>query len=597
MSTDAPAKPVKAEKPKKLSPVEVIKAESNYLSGPIPTELAEETDHFGSDSIQLLKFHGTYQQDERDVRAALKKSGGGKQYQMMIRCRIPGGRMTSEQLAKMLDISDELGDSTLKITTRQTLQNHGIPKGDLKRTIRRINDMGLSTLAACGDVNRNIMCCPAKRVGGVHDELARFTDELTIELAPRTPAYHELWLMDDEGEKVLVGGGEPALITQPAKNVAQGGHGEIEEPLYGPTYLPRKFKAGICLPEDNCIDIYTQDLGFIAVVREGKIIGYNVTVGGGMGTTPALKKTFPALAKRMAFVTPEQAIDTAKAVIIVQRDNGDRTDRKVARMKYLIADWGIEKFRDEVEKVLGYKLADCTEDDVTGFDDHMGWQEQGDGRWSYGLNIENGRLYDDEKVQLKGAVRVVGERFGCEVRLTGHQSIIFCDIAESDRDDLIQILKSHGIRLTEETSTVRRWSIACVALPTCGLAITESERRLPSLIDQVEEPLAKLGLDKERFTVRMTGCPNGCARPYNADIAFVGKALNKYTMFVGGGWLGNRLAYVYKDMVASDDVPGEMVGVFAAFKAHAQSGESIGDFCSRIGGEKLAELADAAPRP
>lgn len=570
MSTDAP----------KLSPVEKIKTESNFLHGTIAEEIADPIDHFDKNNIQLLKFHGTYQQDDRDQRLVKKKEGGGKAYSMMVRLRIPGGRITSDQMLDQLNLCEELGNSTLKITSRQTLQLHGILKDDLRPTIKRINDIQLSTLAACGDVNRNIMCCPAKRVGGVYDELNRVTDELTEAMAPQTPAYHELWLTDPEsGEKTLAGGGP------------------IDEPLYGPTYLPRKFKMGICLPEDNCIDIYTQDLGLLAVVRDGKIIGYNVLVGGGMGTTPAKKNTFPALAKRMAFATPEQLVGVCQAVLKVQRDNGNRADRKTARMKYLINDWGIEKFRAEVEKYFGSPLEDCTEDDVHGFDDHMGWQEQGDGKWSYGLNIENGRLYDSENIKVKAALRAVCNEFKTEIRMTGHQSVIFTDIEEGDKEKLISLIKENNVPLTEETSTVRRWSMSCVALPTCGLAITESERRLPSIIDGLEGPLAKLGLDKERFTIRMTGCPNGCARPYNADLALVGKAKDRYTLYAGGGWLGNRLAYIYKDMVQDDQVVDEMVGIFAAFKANRQGDESLGEFCTRVGKDELATLVEAAPKP
>ncbi|MCD0459477.1 NADPH-dependent assimilatory sulfite reductase hemoprotein subunit [Roseiconus lacunae] len=567
MSTEAP----------KLSPLEKIKEDSQFLRGSIGEELANDSDHFDKSDIQLLKFHGTYQQDDRDKRAELKKQGGGKAYSMMVRCRIPGGRITSKQMLAQLDLCDELGTSTIKITTRQTLQLHGILKKDLRETINRINEMELSTLAACGDVNRNIMCCPAKRVGGVHDEMAELTDALTHALAPQTPAYHELWVTDPEtGEKTLEGGGP------------------VSEPLYGPRYLPRKFKTGIALPEDNCIDIYTQDLGFLAVVRDGKIIGYNVLVGGGMGTTPALKRTYPALAKRMAFCTPDQAIDVAKAVIKVQRDYGNREDRKVARMKYLVDQWGIEKFRRAVEEYFGEPLKDCTEDEVTGVDDHMGWQEQGDGKLSYGLSVENGRLYDNDQIRLKAMMREICTTFGTEMRMTGYQSIIFTDIDPADKDKLIEIIKRHGAPTTEETSTVRRWSMACVALPTCGLAITESERRLPSLIDDLEQPLAKLGLEKERFTIRMTGCPNGCARPYNADIALVGKAKDKYTMFLGGGWLGNRLAYIYKDLVPSDQVVDEIVAVAKIFKTNRNEGESLGDFCDRIGKDDLLGMTEAS---
>ena len=571
MSTDAP----------KLSPLEKIKEESKFLKGTIGEEMADtELPCFNKDNLQLLKFHGTYQQDDRDKRAELKKEGGGKAYSMMIRCRIPGGRFTSDQLLQQLDLCEELGNATLKITTRQTLQFHGVLKDNLRETINRINKSQLSTLAACGDVNRNIMCCPAKRADGVHSEMETLTDELTEALAPRTPAYHELWLTDPEtGEKTLEGGGE------------------VVEPLYGPRYLPRKFKIGIALPEDNCIDIYTQDIGLLAVVRDGKITGYNVLVGGGMGTTPSAKKTFPALGKRMAFATPDQVIDVCKAVLKVQRDYGNREDRKVARMKYLVAHWGIEKFRRAVEEYFGSPLEDCTEDDVTNVDDHMGWQDQGDGKWSYGLNIENGRLYDSEDHQVKAALRAVCNEFKTELRMTAHQSIIFCDIEEKDKEKLESLIKQNNTPLTEETSTVRRWAMTCVALPTCGLAITESERRLPSIIDELEEPLAKMGLSAERFTIRMTGCPNGCARPYNADIALVGKAKNKYTLFAGGGWLGNRLNFVYKNLVPDDIVVEEIIGIFAAFRANRTEGESLGEFCTRVGAQDLAVLAEVAPKP
>ena len=571
MSTDAP----------KLSPLEKIKEESKFLKGTIGEEMADtELPCFNKDNLQLLKFHGTYQQDDRDKRAELKKEGGGKAYSMMIRCRIPGGRFTSDQLLQQLDLCEELGNATLKITTRQTLQFHGVLKDNLRETINRINKSQLSTLAACGDVNRNIMCCPAKRADGVHSEMETLTDELTEALAPRTPAYHELWLTDPEtGEKTLEGGGE------------------VVEPLYGPRYLPRKFKIGIALPEDNCIDIYTQDIGLLAVVRDGKITGYNVLVGGGMGTTPSAKKTFPALGKRMAFATPDQVIDVCKAVLKVQRDYGNREDRKVARMKYLVAHWGIEKFRRAVEEYFGSPLEDCTEDDVTNVDDHMGWQDQGDGKWSYGLNIENGRLYDSENHKVKAALRAVCNEFKTELRMTAHQSIIFCDIEEKDKEKLESLIKQNNTPLTEETSTVRRWAMTCVALPTCGLAITESERRLPSIIDELEEPLAKMGLSAERFTIRMTGCPNGCARPYNADIALVGKAKNKYTLFAGGGWLGNRLNFVYKNLVPDDIVVEEIIGIFAAFRANRTEGESLGEFCTRVGAQDLAVLAEVAPKP
>ncbi len=568
MSTEAP----------KLSPVEAIKAESKFLLGTIGEELKNDSDQFDKDAQVLLKFHGTYQQDDRDARAAAKSEGGGKSYSMMLRSRIPGGIMTSDQFIAHLDLCDTLGNSTMRLTTRQTIQLHGVPKQSLKQTIARINEIGLSTLAACGDVNRNVMCCPAKRTGNVYKQMQQMCYDIAIALAPRTNAYYQLWCTDEStGEKELVGGDV--------------------EPMYGPTYLPRKFKMAMALPYDNCVDAYTNDIGLIAVIRNDEIIGYNVIVGGGMGTTPSAKKTSPMLAKRMAFAKPEQVIDVCKAILMVQRDHGNREDRKIARMKYLVDNWGIDKFRKTVEEYFGGPLADCTEDDVHGFDDHMGWQEQGDGLWSYGLNIENGRLYDNEHRQLKSALRAVCAEFKPEIRLTAHQSMIFCDIKPEQKDRLLQILRSFNVPLTEDFSTVRRWSMACVALPTCGLAVTESERALPGIIDQLEGPLARLGLDKDAFTIRMTGCPNGCARPYNADIGLVGKTKGKYTLFAGGALLGNRLSYIYKDLVPETEVHTELIGIFAAYKANRQNGETLGGFCTRVGRDQLEAMVVAAPKP
>lgn len=568
------------EKKKKLAAVEVIKGESQFLRGSIPQDLLEDDNpQFAKPNTQLLKFHGTYQQDDRDARN--KKEPGGKstkQYSMMTRTRIPGGRLTSEQMIAHLDICDTLGTATLKCTTRQALQLHGIVKNDLRETIQRIDAVQLSTLAACGDVNRNVMCCPAPVKDAVHDELRRLTDALKDHLAPKTRAYHELWLQDDTtGEKQLVGGGEPD-----------------DEPIYGPTYLPRKFKIGIAKPDDNCIDIYTNDLGFLAVIREGNVIGYNVSVGGGLGTTPSAKKTFPALAKRMAFCTPEQACEVAEAVVKVQRDFGNRTDRKVARMKYLIADKGIEWFRGKVEEYYGQSLPDCTEDEVHGFDDHMGWFPQGDGKFFYGWNVENGRLFDSDDRRWKSAIREICAELSPGINLTGHQSMIFTDLAESDRPKLEAIIKKHNLPLSEDISTVRRWSMACVALPTCSLAVTESERVMPKLMDQFEAELAKLGLEKDAFTVRMTGCPNGCARPYNADIGLVGKTKDKYTVFLGGQLLGKRLGKIYKDVVHFDDLTATLTPIFAAYKKHRTEGEAFGDFCDRVGNDQLTQWAEAA---
>ncbi|HND51360.1 MAG TPA: NADPH-dependent assimilatory sulfite reductase hemoprotein subunit [Pirellulaceae bacterium] len=564
--------------PRKVSPVETIKESSLFLRGTIGTETTDAAAIcFNKDNETLLKFHGTYQQDDRDARTLARKEGAGdKAYIFMVRTKIPGGRLTSSQLLSELDLADELGNTTLRCTTRQGLQLHGVLKSNLKSVIRRINDVQLSTLGACGDVNRNVMCCPAPYNKPYYAEVQKLADDIAAHLAPRTRAYHDLWLTDvSTGEKELAGGGDPFEV----------------EPIYGAHYMPRKFKIAIGFPFDNCVDVYTNDLGLIAIVQDDHVVGYNLVAGGGLGVTPSAKKTFPALAKRLAFVTPEQALDVVTAVVKVQRDHGNREDRKTARLKYVIANWGIEKFKATVEEYYGAALPDCTPDDVHGFNDHIGWDEQGDGRLFYGLNIENGRIKDDESSHLKSAIREICRQFNPGIRLTAHQSILFTDIEPQNRGEIERILKSHRVRLSEETSNVRRWSMACVAWPTCGLSITEAERALPGIIDQVEVDLAKLGLDKERFTIRMTGCPNGCARPYNSDIGLVGKTKGKYTVLVGGRLLGNRLNFIYKDLVAEEDVAATLRPLFAYFKQDRLEGETLGDFCHRKGAEDLAAWA------
>ncbi|MBL9123275.1 MAG: NADPH-dependent assimilatory sulfite reductase hemoprotein subunit, partial [Planctomycetaceae bacterium] len=407
----------------KPSQIEEIKIRSQYLRGDIAQELVDGQDSFSKDSQQLLKVHGTYQQDDRDARASSRAAGGGKSYSFMVRTKIPGGKLTADQLLAELDLADEVGNTTLRITTRQGLQLHGVIKDRLRETIKRINDIQLSTLAACGDVERNVMCCPAPHHHDpVHREMQDLADRLAVHLCPRTRAYHEIWLTDpDSGEEQLVAGGS---------------NGHEVEPIYGPTYLPRKFKTAIGLPGDNCVDIYSNDLGLMAICENYQIIGYNVLVGGGFGVTPSAAKTFPAVAQRMAFITPDQAVDVATEVIKVQRDFGNRSDRKVARLKYLIHDWGLQRFKAKVEEYYGRPLAEPHPDDVRGFDDHLGWHEQGDGRWYYGLNVENGRILDNETLQLKSAIREILTKLRPNVRLTSHQSILFTDVAETDRSSL-----------------------------------------------------------------------------------------------------------------------------------------------------------------
>jgi len=554
----------------KPSAVELTKIASHYLAGDIAQELVDSAPGFGKGSVQLLKNHGTYQQDDREQRKAKEGAKSTREISFMVRTRIPGGKLTAAQLLAQIDLGDELANGTVRLTTRQAIQHHGIVKGDLKATIQRINEIQLTTLAACGDVERNMMCCPAPiRNNLVREEMQLMADKLAEHLAPRTLAYHEIWLTDpDTGEKSLVGGGS---------------EGKEIEPIYGPTYLPRKFKTAFALPEDNCTDIYANDLGLLAVHEQGKILGYNVLAGGGMGVTPSAAKTFPALAKRLGFVQPEDVLDIATAIVKVQRDFGNRSDRKVARLKYTIHTMGLENFRAKVEEYFGKPLPPCHPADVHAFDDHIGWCDQCDGKHFYGLNVENGRIHDSGNFRLKTALRQILHDIKPGVRITAHQSLLFTDLAAADRVRITEILHAHGVKTSEEISTLRRWSMACVALPTCSLAVAESERVLPGLIDSLEPEVAKLGLSQEAFTLRMTGCPNACARPYNSDIGIVGRTLGKYTIFLGGRLLGDRLNQSYKDVVPFDDLCREITAVLACYKAERSHGESLGDFCHRKG--------------
>jgi sulfite reductase (ferredoxin) len=565
----------------KLHKNEALKGESRQLRGTILDELLNRLDHFTGESEQLLKFHGTYQQDNRDHRHEKNPDGTpkGKEFIFMVRTRVPGGKVTAEQFLAELDLCERFGNGALRITTRQGFQLHGVLRSNLRATIKAINDIKLTTLAACGDVERNVVCCPAPyKSNSVHAELQRTTDALAQHLKPRTSAYWEIWLRDETGENVKVSEFSP-----------------VDEPIYGATYLPRKFKTAFALPEDNCIDIYSNDLGFLAHVEDDRIVGYDVLVGGGMGMIPSAKKTFPALAKPLAYVTPDQVLEVAEAIVKVQRDNGNRVDRKVARLKYLIAGWGIGKFKAEVEKNYGRALPDPRGLVVTDVDDHIGWHDQGDGRLFLGINIENGRIKDEGSLRIKSGLRAILSKYRMNTRLTALQAVILCDINPADRADIEAMMKAYGIAAAEDLTLLRRYSIACPAWPTCGLAVTESERALPGILDQMEARLKELGLLDDRISVHMTGCPNGCARPYTPDIGLVGKAAGeKYTLYLGGNAEGTRLAFIYKDMVAKDDLVPTLVPILTQYKAERQEGESFGDFCHRVGKEALEAFAGEA---
>lgn len=562
----------------KLSKLEHLKEGSCQLRGTIPEELLNDEPSFSGDAGQLLKHHGSYLQDDRDVRKQKNEDGTkkAKAYSCMVRTRIPGGRVTAAQFLAELDLCDRLANGTVRITSRQGFQLHGVLKSDLKKTIRAINDSKLTTYAACGDVNRNVMCCPAPYKGNpVHDQMQALSQELAEHFKPKSTAYFDIWLTDENGEKM------EATEFHP-----------VDEPIYGERYLPRKFKIAIAEPTDNCVDVYCHDIGLLAVIENDQIVGYNVIVGGGMGRTPSAEKTFPRVGDKMTFVTPDQVIAVAEAIVKVQRDHGDRADRKRARMKYLIHDWGLEKFKAKVEEYFGSALPDPHPADVTGVDDHIGWHEQGDGKLFLGVNVENGRIKDEGDLRLKTCLRVLLEKYGMDTRLTALQSVILCDIDPAAQDDINGILAEHGVKSADELSLIRRYSIACPAFPTCGLSITESERALPGVIDALEVEIAKLGLESQKIAVHMTGCPNGCARPYTPDIGLVGKAVGKYTVFVGGNPEGTRLCFIYKDMVPQDEIASTLAPLLAGYKAGREDGESFGDYCARVGQEGLEALQE-----
>jgi sulfite reductase (ferredoxin) len=554
--------------------VEGIKENSQQLRGTVAEELLQDSDHFNEQNKQLLKFHGTYQQEDRDARKNRKKDGVGKHYMFMVRCKIPGGKLTAEQYLAVDDLAGAYANGTLRFTTRQGIQLHGVLKSHLKDTIAGINQCLLSTLGACGDVERNVMACPAPHYhAGIHAELQETAALLAAHLAPRTHAYHEIWL-----------NGKPVVPEQPPPRSAP------VEPLYGKTYLPRKFKTGLALPEDNCIDVYAQDLGLLAIVENGGIAGYNVLVGGGMGMTHGNASTFPHLARPICYVPARAVVGVAEAVVKLFRDHGNRADRKRARIKYLVHDWGVEKFRAVLAEYVGAPLLPPKPIEVRDFDPHLGWHSQGNGKWYYGLSVENGRVKDEGALRLRTALRTLVERHRPGVRLTPLQDILLCDLEPSAKADIEKTLAEFGVPRPDQVSGVQRFSMACPAIPTCGLAISEAERSLPTVIDQLEGELKRLGLEEERLSVRMTGCPNGCARPYQSDIGLVGRSGDKYSVFVGGDLLGTHLNFMLRDLVPLAEIVPTLVPLLEQFRKDRSPAEGFGAFCRRLGLEALQAL-------
>jgi sulfite reductase (ferredoxin) len=582
----------------KRSAVEVYKETSGQLRGSIAEELHGGADHFNEQNKNLLKFHGSYQQEDRDARKNRARTGVGKHYMFMVRCKIPGGRLTAAQYLAIDELAGAHANGTVRFTTRQGIQLHGVLKKDLKETIAGINHYLLTTLGACGDVERNVMACPAPHCHtGVHAQLQHTAALLAAHLAPRTAAYHEIWL---NGRKIEDGGSRiEDREEREARSASEGSFDpsssilhppSSEEPLYGKTYLPRKFKTGLALPEDNCIDVYAQDLGLLAIVEGGAVAGYNVLVGGGMGMTHGNANTFPFLAKPICYVPAEEVIGAAEAVIKLFRDHGNRADRKRARIKYLVHDWGVEKFREVLAGYLDGPLLPPRTVEVSGFEPHLGWHGQGDGKWYYGLSVENGRVKDEGTFRLRSALRVLMQRLRPELRITPLQDLLLCGLDASARDEIERTLAQHGVLPPERLTPVQKYSLACPAIPTCGLALTESERALPGIIDRLEAELRRLGLEQEKLSVRMTGCPNGCARPYQSDIGLVGRSGDKYTVFVGGRLLGDRLNFPLRDLVPLGEIVPLLLPLLERFRQERQGGESFGEYCYRLGVERLQAL-------
>lgn len=543
----------------KESKVEGIKRASRHLRGTIAEGLDDGTSKFGKDDSQLLKFHGTYQQDDRDLRHELRKEGKEEAWQFMVRCAIPAGLLTSQQFLAISDLCDRLANGSLRVTTRQGFQLHGVIKKNLKATIKGINDALVTTLSACGDVERNVMGCPAPLADDAHKTIRRVAREIAVQLRPASKAYHEIWL---DGEK---------QITT-----------DQEEPFYGDQYLPRKFKTAIALADDNCVDIYNHDLGLIAMVEEDRIEGFNVLVGGGMGMTHGKEDTFAKLGELLGFVEAPYAVETARTVAAIFRDFGNRADRRHARLKYVIAERGIEWCREEFQRRALFTLHPPRPMPAPCFEDHLGRHEQEDGRYFYGVFIENGRIKNDNGCELKSALRLIAERLSPGIALTPHQNLLFTDLSEAQVSELEKLLSDHGVRLPAELSAARRFSMACPALPTCGLAMAESERIMPEVVDEFEDELTALGLRDEPLTLRMTGCPNGCARPYTADIAFVGRRPDIYHVFVGGGMGGDRVADLYAADVSVPELIPTLRPLLANWAKKRNDNESLSDFYRRI---------------
>jgi sulfite reductase (NADPH) hemoprotein beta-component len=563
MSTEVLERPA-AKTARPESPVETIKKASRGLRGTLVESLHDPlTGAIRESDTQLIKFHGSYMQDDRDLRAEREHQKLEPAYSFMIRTRLPGGVVTPKQWLALSSLSRTHATGTLRMTTRQAFQVHGVIKKDLKNTMQAMNAVLIDSIAACGDVNRNVMASANPVESKLHQEVYDWSVKISEHLKPKTRAYHEIWL---DGEK-LVGPAE-------------------EEPILGPVYLPRKFKTGIVVPPHNDVDVFSQDLGFIAIldnegVEEGTLLGFNLVVGGGLGATHGEPQTYPRLADLIGFLTPEQTLKVSETVVMIQRDYGDRTERKHARLKYTIADRGVDWFKKELFDRLGFALEPPRPFKFTTQGDRFGWLRGHDGRWHLTLRIESGRVADRPGAMHLTGLEKIAQIHQGDFRLTPNQNLIVANVPPGECMKIDQIVADHGLGKSLFTSPLRRDALACVALPTCGLAMAEAERYLPSFVERVEGVLAKQGLKNIPLTLRITGCPNGCARPYLAEIALIGRAPGRYTLRLGGDATGERLNVIYRDNIDENAILAVLDELFARYAAERQAEERFGDFLWR----------------
>src|SRR5690625_2510556 len=553
------------------SDVERIKSESNYLRGTLAETLENSiSSGIPDDDNRLMKFHGSYLQDDRDLRNERRRQKLEPAYQFMVRVRAPGGVATPEQWLVMDRLAHEYANGTLKLTTRQAFQMHGILKWNMKKSIQAINESLMDTLAACGDVNRNVMCNPNPYQSEIHEEVYDWARKLSEYLSPQTNAYHEIWL---DGDK-LIDSQETSVET---------------EPMYGELYLPRKFKIGIAVPPSNDIDVFSQDLGFIAIIENEKLVGFNVCVGGGMGMTHGDTETYPQLGRIIGFCTPDQLLEVAEKVITIQRDYGNRSVRKNARFKYTIDKRGLEWVSKELNDRLGWELPEARDYHFDHNGDRYGWVEGVNDQWNFTLFIQNGRIKDVDEYPLMTGLREIAKVHTGDFRLTPNQNLIISNVTNEKKQEINTLIERYGITEGEQYSALRRNSMACVAFPTCGLAMAEAERYLPSLLEKIEAIIDESGLRDRDIIIRMSGCPNGCSRPALGEIGFIGKAPGKYNMYLGASFVGDRLNKLYRENIGEEEILSLLRPLIFQYAKERKENEHFGDFMIRAGHVKAVQ--------